>query len=174
VYGQQPHAPPGDVGAMIAAATGGDRAPVPQTGTFDLEILESIVTVHPKEGKRTFKAVFKVLTSNNPAHPPGSEVAYVEGLAWGAGRAQDFICCALGHPSKAAFDHAYAAAGYTPEQTVAALAGIAQAAASPDTTPLKGRKIRGAVGTVTKTAGARSAKAGQQVTYTNWTWAPLA
>jgi hypothetical protein len=174
VYGQ-PHAPPpGDIGAAIAAATGADRAEVPREGTFDLEILETIVTVHPVERKQTFKAKFKILASNNPAHPVGSEAAYIEGLAYGAGRIQDFLIKALGYPSKAAFEAAYAAAGYRPDQTLAELARLSQAAASPETTPLKGKRIHGISITTTKTAGAKSAKAGQQVTYTNWTWAPLA
>jgi hypothetical protein len=176
-----------DVGAMIAAATGGgDRADQPEAGKYDLEILDSVVSIGPREkgGKRTFKMIMKVLKAEplSPAHPPPSpvnaHVAYIEGLEYsqGQGRTQDAIVNAIGFPNVGALFQAYIAAGVTnhPDALKAELGKLAGACAQPDTTPLKGRRVSAVVTKETKTAKAPSPKAGQLVTYTNFRWSPLA
>lgn len=169
-----------DIGAAIADATGGDRDPQPPPGKFRFQVLKTIVTKHPIEQKFTLKASLKVLASSNPACPEGSEVSYIEGLTWGGGRAQDFIVNAAGYPSKAAFDAAMIAAGRDPK---AELKLLGNAVGNPDVqwpgnhyppNPLAGRIVDAAVADVTKVAGPKSAKAGQQVTYKNYDWSPAA
>lgn len=173
-------APAIDIGSAIADATGGDRDPQPPPGKYRFQVLKTIVTQHPIERKLTLKASLKVLSSSNPACPEGAEVSYIEGLAWGAVRAQDFIVNVAGFPSKAAFDAAMAGAGRDPKVELKLLGNavgnpdVAQPGNHYPPNPLGGRVVDCTVAEVTKTAGPKSAKAGQQVTYKNYAWTPAA
>jgi hypothetical protein len=185
----QPQAAPGggfgapapiDIGAAIADATGGDRDPQPPSGTYRFQIVKTIVTQHPIERKLTLKASLKVLASSNPACPEGAEVSYIEGLTWGAVRVQDFIVNVAGFPSKAAFDAAMAGAGRDPKVELKLLGNavgnpdVAQPGNHYPPNPFAGRVVDCTVADVTKIAGPKSAKAGQQVTYKNYDWSPAA
>jgi hypothetical protein len=169
-----------DIGAAIADATGGNGDPEPPPGKYRFQIVKTIVTQHPIERKLTLKVSLKVLTSSNPACPEGAEVVYIEGLTWGGVRIQDFIVNAMGYPSKAAFDYAMAQAGRDPKTE---LKFVGNAVGNPDAqqpgnhyppNPLGGRIVDCVRADVTKTAGPKSAKAGQQVTYRNYAWSPAA
>jgi hypothetical protein len=183
-YAYNPQAPVGggvgDIGAAIAAATGGDRAPRFQQGTYDLEFLETIVTRNPVTQMLTFKARFKVLASNNPAIREGEERAYIEGLAYGAGRVQDCVLAGAGWPAKAEFDKAYAAAGRDPAVELVLLGNACGNPTNPQNgnhyppNPLAGRRVRTVVSEYNKIAGPQSKKAGQTVHIVNHVWSPLA
>lgn len=168
----------GDIGAAIAAATGGDRAPRFTQGAYLLELLETIVTVHPVERTLTLKARFRVLESTSPNFREGSEGVYIEGLAYGAGRIQDCLIALSGYPTKAAYDTALAGAGRDP---VLELKLLGNACANPTTpqagnhyppNPLAGRRVRTVVTEQDKVAGPRSRKAGQMVHVVNHVWQP--
>lgn len=179
---QQIYAPssPGDIGAAIAAATGGDRAEVAGPGNYLFEILETTVAVNPVDRRLTLKARFKILASDNPSFPVGAEAAYIEGLQWGAGRIQEFLIGASGYPSKAVFDQAMAGAGRDPKVELEKLGNavgnsqVQQPGNHYPANPLAGRRVGALVTQQTKIAGERSAKRGQQVTYTNFRWSPAA
>lgn len=168
----------GDIGAAIAAATGGDRAPRFKQGTFDAELLETIVTMHPVERYLTFKARFKILASNIPDIREGEERAYIEGLAYGAGRIQDCLIALSGYPSKAEYDKALAAVGRNPEVELRLLGN---ACGNPTNqqdgnhyppNPLAGRRVRIVVSEQDKIAGPRSRNAGKPVHVINHVWSP--
>lgn len=181
---QQP-APYSDIGSAIAGATATGGPPFLEDGTHDLEILRTEMrwSQDPtKPRSQLFFAIFKVLQSNNPAHPAGSEATYMEKLgtdpsdqsvaAQGARkRVQDFLVVACGAPSRGDWDAACAAQGQNPD---AALAALANAATNATQNPLAGKRVRDVVRTTSKVAGPRSPKAGQQVSYKAHVWAPLA
>lgn len=168
----------GDIGAAIAAATGGDRAPRFQTGSYLLEVLETIVTQHPVERYLTFKARFRVIESTNPSFQPGAEGAYIEGLAYGAGRVQDCLIALMGFPAKAAFDSTYAAAGRNPELELRLLGNACGNPTSQQDgnhygpNPLGGRRVRTVVTEQDKIGGPRSKNAGKPVHFINHVWSP--
>jgi hypothetical protein len=168
----------GDIGAAIAAATGGDRAPRFQTGSYLLELLETIVTMHPVERYLTFKARFRVVESTCAAFREGSEGAYIEGLAYGAGRIQDCLIALAGYPSKAAYDAAFAAAGRNPELELRLLSNACGNPTTPQEgnhyppNPLAGRRVRTVVNEQDKIGGPRSKNAGKPVHFINHVWQP--
>lgn len=161
----------GDIGAAIANATGGDRAPQLAAGfNYVVEVLESRVTKHPVEMKLTFIADLKIVQSNNPAQPAGAEVAYIEGLQYGGARVREFLISGVGFPSQAELESAYRAQGQEPSIAIAALAN---AAANPATTPLKGRRLNVSAMTVTRIP--KSGKnQGRPTDYLSLTWSPAA
>lgn len=177
-YAPQQQQPIGDIGAAIAGATGGDRAPQLGTGhRYKLEILETLVTIHPVEKKLTFLGRLRIVESTNPAQPPGAEATYVEGLQWGAGRVQAFLVAGCGYPAKAAYDQAMASMGKNPEIELKALGN---ACADPATqhpqshyspNPLKGRFLYAATQTIRKIPR-QGKNAGKETDFLSIQWAP--
>jgi hypothetical protein len=132
-------------------------------------VLETRVTQHPIERKLTFIADLKIHRSNNPAQPQGAEVAYIEGLQYGGARVREFLVAACGFPSQAELENAYRAAGQNPEVAIAALAN---AAANPATTPIKGKLLH--VSSMTVNRIPKSGKnQGKPTDYLSLTWAPF-
>jgi hypothetical protein len=168
----------GDIGDAIAAATGGDRAPRFTQGSYLLECIETIVTMHPVERYLTFKARFRVVESSSPTFREGSEGAYIEGLAYGAGRIQDCLIALWGFPSKAEYDKAMVAIGRDPALELRLLGNAcgnptnAQQGNHYPANPLAGRRVRTTVSEQDKVAGAKSRKAGQIVHVINHVWQP--
>jgi hypothetical protein len=164
-------APVMDIGAAIASATGGDKAPQLAPGfSFIVEVTDSRVTTHPQKRTLTFIADLKILKSNNPAQPEGAEVVYIEGLQWGGARVREFLVAACGYPAESVLRDAYRAAGQDPEVAIAALAN---AAANPATTPIKGKRLHVSTMTVTRTPKS-GPNTGKPTDYLSLTWAPHA
>jgi hypothetical protein len=147
-------------------------------GSYLLELLETIVTVHPVERYLTFKARFKVIESNNPTFREGSEGAYIEGLAYGAGRVQDCLINLFGYPSKAAYDAAMVAASRDPALELQLLGNACGNPTTPQQgnhyppNPLAGRRVRTVVTEQDKIGGPRSKNAGKPVHFINHVWSP--
>lgn len=162
-YQALPQAAPhyGHLGPSIWNATNGNRPPVPGPGNYVLR-LEKIGFA---ARSATLIADLTVVESNNPAHPQGSPVSYVEGIQYGEGRIRDFLLAAGGFASQDVFAQYYQAQGQDPAQAFAAFYQNAINGA------LNGRTVAAIVAQQTRVPR-QGKNAGQQVTYTEWRWSP--
>lgn len=91
------HAPQGSFGDRVAGVPASlGRIPQAKQGEYVGEVLKTEVRRHPIKGTETFFLEFRILQSNNPAQPPGTVAAYLEGLQFGMGRIKYAILQAAG------------------------------------------------------------------------------
>lgn len=115
--GQAAGAAPGGRTAAAAAPRRGrfagtkaadNRYPLPQVGSYRAVILETRQTTNPKTGE-WYHVDFEIVDSNNPAHPVGSKVSYLQGFSGksmtvGMPKIKRFVMAAVGTEDEGAYD----------------------------------------------------------------------
>ncbi len=147
------------------------RYPFPAPGQYVLRVLKTYETKNPRTGE-WYHADFEVVESNQPIHPAGSMVSYLQGISGksessGPPRVKSFVMAASGFDNEFDFD-AMDNGGQFIDATAGRTGGV-----FPDGSPIPANPIDGQLVRVTVSDGNPVPNKPGQF-YKEYAWEPIA